>query len=217
MASKHPPSVIGLARILPGDNPVLRRGWVVVGAVAAAAVVVWSIVGLRGSPAQDHPPILVAPLVVPTTTTFSSAPVLASMAPLPSPRTHAVPTVPTAARRSPTPSSRPSPTRAGASVAAAYSVSSNWETGFVAAVHLTNTGSTPQNWTITITHDGAAGVGITDAWNGTLTRQGATNVLTGGPLAPGSSVNVGFEATKKATGPVRPTRCTVNQSACSVS
>jgi cellulase/cellobiase CelA1 len=211
-------SAIGLARLLPGDNPALRRGWVVVGVVAVAAVVVWSIVWAGRSSSPDRPPALLPPppLVIATS---SPAPVPASMAPLPSSATpsrtsRGVP----AGGASPTAApARPSPTRAVTSLAAAYSVTSTWETGFIAGVHLTNSGTTPQNWTVTISHSGNAGVRITDAWNATLTRQGDTNVLTGGPLAPGSSLNVGFEATKQAPGPVRPSRCTVNQSACSVS
>ncbi|MEU7907774.1 cellulose binding domain-containing protein [Actinoplanes sp. NPDC049118] len=101
-----------------------------------------------------------------------------------------------------------------ASFTARYSVGASWERGFVAWVRVTNTGKTARNWTVTITHDSRAEVRITNAWNAQLDRRGDTNVLTGGPLAPGASFSFGFEATKQVRSRIQPTGCTVDGTPC---
>jgi cellulase/cellobiase CelA1 len=102
-------------------------------------------------------------------------------------------------------------------LSATYAVGSSWDTGFIGSVKVINRGSAARNWTVTVRHSSAAGVRITDAWNATLSREGDTSTFSGGPLAAGATQSFGFEATKRATGPVKPVACTVNQSGCRVS
>jgi hypothetical protein len=67
---------------------------------------------------------------------------------------------------------------------------------------------------VTVTYDSRAGVRVTNVWNAQLSRQGDTNVFTGGPLAPGASVTFGFEATKQVRGRVEPSACAVDGTPC---
>jgi hypothetical protein len=117
-------------------------------------------------------------------------------------------------RSKPVASRSPSPAPGG--LTADYTVSGSWDTGFVVGVLLTNPTDRPQPWRVVVTHDRADGVRVTNAWNASLSRDGATVVFTGGPLAPGATQTFGFEATKRAGGPVRPTSCTVNGASCVV-
>ena len=100
-----------------------------------------------------------------------------------------------------------------AAVARAWADGSSWDNGFVAGVLLTNPTATARSWRVDVRHDPDAGVRVTTAWNADLQRSGSTTVFTGGPLAPGASQTFGFEATKRVTGPVRPTSCTVDGAA----
>jgi hypothetical protein len=209
---------MAFARVLPGDNPRLRRGWAVVGVVLAAAVVVWSFVWVG----RDPQPLLwrpAAPAAVISVPPPSAAPSPATVR-----SAAAVLVTPSlvTAYSSPAPPVPPSPTRARPTsvpvvMGATYIVGSSWDTGFVGGVTVTNVSRTPQSWTVTVRYDRSAGVRVTQAWNATLTRQGDTNAFRGGPLAPGATQNFGFEATKQAGGPVRPAACAVNQTACRVS
>jgi hypothetical protein len=58
---------------------------------------------------------------------------------------------------------------------------------------------------------------VTEVWNAELEQGGATtNVFTGGDLAPGATLTLGFKATKSVTRAVRPTTCVVGRVACQV-
>jgi cellulase/cellobiase CelA1 len=116
----------------------------------------------------------------------------------------------------PAPPSRTSP--AGkAALNATYRIRSSWDTGFTGAVEVRNESATPQNWTVALRYDAADRVRITQGWNGSLSRQGDVTIFSGGPLEPGATQNLGFEATKQATGEVWPTLCTANGSWCRMS
>jgi hypothetical protein len=217
-----------LARLLPGDNARLRRGWAAVGAVLGAAALVWSVVWVQRSAdtPRSEPPLSVA--LPPSSSPSWVAPASPLVSLAPSPRASPASTASSSPRATASPSRTPAPTRpAGVSGAggpkkvsaltATYAVGSSWDTGFIGGVTLTNGESTAVTWTVIVRNGAADGVKITDAWNATLTRQGDTDSYTGGPLAAGATATFGFEATKQATGKVTPVACTVNESTCRVS
>ncbi|HEV8567598.1 MAG TPA: cellulose binding domain-containing protein [Actinoplanes sp.] len=151
-----------------------------------------------------------------TTSAATSTPVTAS----PRVRHTTGPALPVPAKSlvtiKPAPQPRTSPT-AKAALSANYGVRSSWDTGFIGTVQVRNESETPQNWTVAVRYDAADGVRITQAWNGSLSRRGDVTIFSGGPLEPGATQSLGFEATKQATGEVRPTSCTANGSWCRMS
>jgi hypothetical protein len=211
-----------VGRLLPGGGAILRRAWVAMAVLLATAVIVWSMVWVRSVSGAGPGPVLVEPPALTpaasalTTPPATSAPVTSSprvrrttRPALPVPNKSRVTTKPAPPSRT----ARP----AQAALTATYAVGSSWDTGFIGAVRVRNVSAVPQNWAIAVRWDGAAGVRITQAWNASLSRRGDVTVLSGGPLAPGATQNLGFEATKQVTGPVRPASCTVNGSWCRMS
>ena len=83
---------------------------------------------------------------------------------------------------------------AGCSVS--YSVSSQWPSGFGAAVTVTNLGSAVSSWSLTWSF--GAGQVITQLWNGTYTQSGAqvavVNAAYDGAIATGGTASIGFNA-----------------------
>ena len=98
-----------------------------------------------------------------------------------------------------------------------YAVTNQWPGGFGASITVTNTGSTTLNgWTLGFTFPG--GQQVTQGWNGVFTQSGAnvtvTNVSYNGTLAPGASVNPGFNGSWNGSNP-NPTAFTLNGASCS--
>jgi cellulase/cellobiase CelA1 len=186
----------------------------------AAAAIVGSVVWIGSSADAQPGPVLVEPPVptpvatTHTTSAATSAPVTAS----PRVRHTTRPALPVPAKSRVTTEPAPwtSPT-AKAALSANYGVRSSWDTGFIGTVQVRNESETPQNWTVAVRYDAADGVRITQAWNGSLSRQGDVTIFSGGPLEPGATQSLGFEATKQATGEARPTSCTANGSWCRMS
>jgi cellulase/cellobiase CelA1 len=193
-----------------------------VAGLVAAAVIVCSVVWIGSSAGAQPGPLLVQPAVpmsaasTSTTSPATSAPVTSS--PRVGHTTSPALPVPSKSRATtePAPPSRTSPS-AKAALSATYQVRSSWDTGFIGAVQVRNDSATRQNWTVALRYDAADGVRITQAWNGSLSRQGDVTIFSGGPLEPGATQNLGFEATKQATGEVRPMSCTANGSRCRMS
>ncbi|MEU2929971.1 cellulase family glycosylhydrolase [Streptomyces sp. NPDC007251] len=84
-----------------------------------------------------------------------------------------------------------------AACTAAYSVSSDWGSGFNADVTVKNTGTAPlSSWKVTWTWSG--GQKVTSLWNASYTQSGssvtATNTAYNGSLAAGASTSFGFGA-----------------------
>ncbi|MFR9800372.1 cellulase family glycosylhydrolase [Streptomyces sp. MS06] len=80
---------------------------------------------------------------------------------------------------------------------AAYTVSSDWGSGFNADVEVTNTGTTAlSSWQVTWTFDGSQQIG--NMWNATWTQSGETvtavNAAHNGTVPAGGSVSFGFGA-----------------------
>lgn len=75
-------------------------------------------------------------------------------------------------------------------------IDSQWATGYQMAVKVTNQGSAPITWSVTLTVDGK----ITDLWNASSVPAGAKTTFTGkdfnAVLDPGASTSFGFVATK---------------------
>jgi cellulose 1,4-beta-cellobiosidase len=81
-----------------------------------------------------------------------------------------------------------------ASCSAAYSVQTDWGTGFTAELNITNNGSDPiTGWTVTYTYSGNQT--LANGWNGNWTQSGETVTVTNesynGSLAAGASTQAG--------------------------
>jgi cellulose 1,4-beta-cellobiosidase len=98
------------------------------------------------------------------------------------------------------------------SCSAAYSVSSDWGTGFTAAITVTNNGSAAiTGWTLTYSYTGSQT--LTQGWSGNWSQSGkaitVTNLSWNGSLAPAASTSIGanFSYTGTNTAPASVT-CT---------
>ncbi len=111
--------------------------------------------------------------------------------------------------------STPSP---GTSLCRVSHTVSGWNTGLTSNITLTNTGTTPiDGWSLAFTLPG--GQTITSAWNADYSpasgRVTARNVSHNATIAPGASVDIGFQASH--TGDTAsPTSYTLNGTACAV-
>ncbi|MEV4703869.1 cellulose binding domain-containing protein [Actinoplanes sp. NPDC049316] len=117
---------------------------------------------------------------------------------------------------SPSPSAS-SPPSSGAGPRVAYTMST-WNSGFTATVSITNTGtSTINGWTLSFTLP--SGQSITSGWNATYApssgQVNARNVDYNGALAPGATVDIGFQATHTGN-TAEPTGFTLNGVPCTV-
>jgi cellulase/cellobiase CelA1 len=110
-----------------------------------------------------------------------------------------------------TPSRSPSPS---AAFAGSYQLARNWDRGFIGVVTVTNKTGPARGWTVRITFPGKAGVRVGNTWNARVDRQGDTFAFTGGPLAPGATATLGFEASKQVRGQIQPSGCTVDGTSC---
>jgi hypothetical protein len=89
------------------------------------------------------------------------------------------------------------PGTTGGSCKVSYVVSSQWSTGFVTSITITNTGTAAMtSWTLTFSYTGNQQ--ITSVWNGVLTQTGENisiaNMSYNGNIASGASTNFGFQA-----------------------
>nr|BFE59375.1 glycoside hydrolase family 30 beta sandwich domain-containing protein [Dactylosporangium thailandense] len=114
----------------------------------------------------------------------------------------------------------PSPSRStggGAAPRVTYTMST-WNNGFTAAISITNTGTaTIDGWTLAFTLP--SGQSITSGWNATFSPSSgpvsARNVSYNGTLAPGASVDLGFQATHTGN-TAEPAAFTLNGIPCTV-
>ncbi|MER7284001.1 cellulose binding domain-containing protein [Dactylosporangium sp. NPDC000244] len=114
----------------------------------------------------------------------------------------------------------PSPSRSpggGTAPRVTYTMST-WNTGFTAAITITNTGTaTIDGWTLAFTLP--SGQSITSGWNATFSpssgQVSARNVSYNGTLAPGASVDLGFQATHTGN-TAEPAAFTLNGIPCTV-
>jgi hypothetical protein len=212
---------------LPGKHNTvipLRRYTFIAGA-ATLLVVLVSWVAIRAvGPArpEGRVPLMVQPTVPlggaelsvpPTSVPPSPVPTSASPTPVSrSPRASRSPSK--KATTKPAPRRTTSPPAPAASFTAAYRTGRSWDRGFIAGVEITNKSGPARTWTVKLSYDPDAGVRVGNTWNAQLSRDGNTFVLTGGPLAPGATAMLGFEASKQVRGGIQPTSCTVDGAPC---
>ncbi|MET8140848.1 cellulose binding domain-containing protein [Sphaerisporangium sp. NPDC005288] len=142
-------------------------------------------------------------------TTFVTS--IAGGGPSPTPTPTPTPTV------TPTPTPTPTPTGGGTGPRVAYTMNS-WNNGFTASISITNTtASTINGWTLVFTLP--SGQAITSGWNATYSptsgQVSARNVDFNGTLAPGATVEIGFQATHTGS-TAEPTAFTLNGVPCTV-
>ncbi len=111
----------------------------------------------------------------------------------------------------------PTPSSGGAGPRVAYTMNT-WNSGFTANISITNTGtSTINGWTLAFTLP--SGQSITSGWNATYSpssgQVSARNVSYNGTLAPGATVDIGFQATHTGN-TAEPTAFTLNGIPCTV-
>ena len=96
-----------------------------------------------------------------------------------------------------------------------YSVSSDWGSGFTAAVTIQNTGSAITSWTLGYSY--AGNQKISQGWSGNWSQSGTaitvTNASWNGSLATGASAQIGANFTYSGTN-TAPTAFTLNGTAC---
>jgi endo-1,4-beta-xylanase len=97
-----------------------------------------------------------------------------------------------------------------------YTVPSQWNNGFTAAVTITNTSSSAINsWTLKFTFP--SGQSIAQGWSANWTSSGsqvtATNMSWNGAIAPGGSVQIGFNGNYSGTN-TSPSAFTLNGATC---
>jgi len=96
-----------------------------------------------------------------------------------------------------------------------YTVSSDWGTGFTAAVTIQNTGSAITSWTLGYSY--AGNQALSQGWSGTWAQTGKAITVTSaswnGSLATGASAQIGANFTYSGTN-TAPTAFTLNGTAC---
>ncbi|GAA4422109.1 lytic polysaccharide monooxygenase [Actinokineospora soli] len=106
----------------------------------------------------------------------------------------------------------------GATCRVAHVVSTSWSGGFTATVRITNAGTAAvSGWTLRWTYGG--GQKVTQAWNAEVAQTGAEvaakNVSWNGSIAPGATVEFGFNGTSQ-QGAAAPSGFALNGTACAV-
>jgi hypothetical protein len=216
---------------LPGKHSTtfpLRRYSFIAGAATLLIVLVsWVAVRAEGpAEADQRVPLMVQPTMpLVAATPSSAAPIaVAPTTPSSSASVSSSPSVSPAAAKSPSrsPSAKSTPRKPAKTTApapatsftAAYRLGGTWDRGFVAGITVTNKQGPARGWTVRVSYGSDAGVRLDNVWNADLTREGDTFVLTGGPLAPGASVTLGYQASKQVRSQIKPSACTVDGTPC---
>ncbi len=131
--------------------------------------------------------------------------------------TTATRTTTTTTTRTTTTTATTTPNNGGTGGRVVYTMST-WDSGFTADISITNTGSSAINgWTLGFTLP--SGQSITSGWNATFSPSSgevsARNLSYNGTIAPGATVNIGFQATHTGN-TAEPTAFTLNGIPCTV-
>ncbi|WP_345541337.1 cellulose binding domain-containing protein, partial [Phytohabitans rumicis] len=104
---------------------------------------------------------------------------------------------------------------AAAGCSVAYTVGSQWPSGFTGNVNITNLGDPINGWTLTWSY--TAGQTVTQAWNATVTQSGAAvtarNMSYNATIATNGSTAFGFNGSWTGSNPV-PTSFALNGTTC---
>ncbi|MFC8192447.1 glycoside hydrolase family 6 protein [Cellulomonas sp. NPDC057328] len=165
-------------------------------------------------------PVIPANGTTPTPTPTPTPTVTPTVTPTPTPTPTVTPTPTATPTATPTVTPTPTPTATSGPAACTVRYSANgWSTGFTASVRLTNTGSTAlSSWSLRFTLP--AGQSVQQGWSAQWAQSGqsvtATNAAWNGTLAPGASVEIGFNGsqTNGSSTPPPATGFTLNGSAC---
>ncbi len=155
---------------------------------------------------------------VPTAFTLNGVPCNTPVTPTPTPTPTPAPTTPTPTPTPVPPTLTPTPTPvSGAACQVDYVVANQWPGGATVNVTITNLGSTTINgWTLAWTFPDPS-QSITDLWNGSYAQVGqdvsVSNATWNGVIAPGDSVDFGFNMAWSGSNPV-PTAFTLNGIPC---
>ncbi|HZR51616.1 MAG TPA: glycoside hydrolase family 6 protein [Streptosporangiaceae bacterium] len=107
------------------------------------------------------------------------------------------------------------PAAAATGCSVAYSIQSQWSTGFVVSITITNLGSPITSWNLGYSYSGNQQV--TNGWNGTWSQSGenvtVTNASYNGSVATNGTVNFGAQFSYSGTN-TNPTAFTVNGTQC---
>ncbi|NUT20689.1 MAG: cellulose-binding protein [Hamadaea sp.] len=119
---------------------------------------------------------------------------------------------------SPSPTVSPTPSASGTAPRVTYTMNA-WDSGFTTNINIANPGPTTiDGWTLVFTLP--AGQAITSGWNATFTpasgQVSARNVSYNATLPPGTSIDIGFQATHTGN-TAEPTAFTLNGIPCTVS
>ncbi|MGX6601980.1 cellulose binding domain-containing protein [Micromonosporaceae bacterium Da 78-11] len=223
MPAKHAARRFAPARLVFGLAAailVILVGWAAVRAVGPAEAGRQPVVVLPSMPQVPLEPATTSPAPSPSPSPSPSA--SPSHSPSLSPSPSKSPSARPSRSRSSSPPSSPSaratttPTPRDV-LAAAISVSAGWNSGYVATVRVENTGSTPQDWSVTVNHDDEDGLRLGTTWGGAGGRQqGSDLIFSGGPLEAGGSITFGYQAAKSARDRARPAGCTMVGGTCAV-
>lgn len=217
------------------DLPLRRYSFIAGAATLLVVLVSWAAIRSAGpARSNDRTPMLIQPTVpltvadpaslphaIPLSSFPATAqpPATASASPTAGTVTKAT-TKPkprkTAVTPTPTPARTTKPPKPAVTLAGHYTTGESWDQGFIGSVAVTNKAGAARNWTVKLTFAAGAGVRVGNTWNAQVTRQNNTYVFTGGPLAPGSSITMGFEASKQVKPRVQAATCTVNDGSCQV-
>jgi Cellulose binding domain len=101
-----------------------------------------------------------------------------------------------------------------AGITARYELTSTFDDGFVPNIVLRNRTGSAQRWELRLAYPPEFRVRVLKVWNATLRSDSGVLVFTGGPLAAGAEVRMGFQASKERRAQADLTSCTVNGRPC---
>jgi hypothetical protein len=106
------------------------------------------------------------------------------------------------------------PEQRPAGVTATYVLTSSFADGFVPNVIVRNRTGAAQRWEVRLAYPPEFRVRVVNSWNATLRSGTGELVFTGGPLAAGAEIKMGFQAAKARPAQPKPTACSVNGVRC---
>ncbi len=214
MPAKHSAPTFGTARVVLSAAVavlMLLVVWIAMRAVGPAEASRQPTVVLPSMPQVEVPAPSPSPSPTPTPT-----PTPTSAAPSSRAATSPAPSKTRTTTRPPARATTPAAPRPKA--AATLQVGASWGGGYVAGVRVTNTGTAPLQWRVTVTHDDRTDLRLRGVRGATGSQDGDTLTFRGGPLAPGASAEFGYQVAgarrDEGRGDARPSGCSVVGGRC---